>query len=97
MIARDLEGRMDEPGGCHLLLEFTNVECIGSLESGLLVTLHKRMQASGGRLTLFNLNAHVVEVFTVARLQTLLAISGRRRRHRKPGAARRWRQDGGEV
>jgi anti-sigma B factor antagonist len=75
MIAKELEGRTEGLGECHLLLDFTKVASIGSAELGTLVTLHKRLQASGGRLTLFNLNAHVSEVFTVTRLQTLLGIS----------------------
>jgi anti-anti-sigma factor len=74
MLARDLEGCTDELGGGHLLLDFTNVERLGSVELGTLVGLHKRMKACGGRLTLFNLNADIYEVFTTTDLQTLLRI-----------------------
>jgi anti-anti-sigma factor len=74
MLARDLEGCTDELGGGHLLLDFTHVERLGSLELGTLIGLHKRMKDCGGRLTLFNLNAEIYEVFTVTRLQTLLGI-----------------------
>jgi anti-anti-sigma factor len=73
-IARELEGRTGDLGEGHLLLDFTNVEHLSSVELGTLVTLHKRMKASGGRLTLFNLNAQVYEIVTMARLQTLLGI-----------------------
>jgi anti-anti-sigma factor len=79
MLARDLEGCTDELGGCHLLLDFTNVARLGSVELGTLVELHKRMKACGGRLTLFNLNADIYEVFTVTNLQTLLGICRDRR------------------
>jgi hypothetical protein len=41
---------------------------------GTLITLHQRLKACGGRLTLFNLNAQVYEVFTMTHLQTLLGI-----------------------
>ena len=58
----------------HLLLDFTNVEYLSSVELGTLITLHKRVKAFGGRLTLFNLNAQVYEVFTVTHLQTVLGI-----------------------
>src|SRR5947209_6721822 len=74
MLARDLDGCTDDLGGSHLLLDFTHVERLGSLELGTLIGLHKRMKACGGRLTLFNLNAEIYEVFTVTRLQTLLGI-----------------------
>jgi anti-anti-sigma factor len=74
MLARELEGRTDGLEESHLLLDFTNVQYLTSVELGTLIGLHKRMQASGGRLTLFNLNAEIYEVFTVSRLQTLLGI-----------------------
>jgi anti-anti-sigma factor len=74
MLARDLEGCTGDLGGGHLLLDFTHVERLGSVELGTLIGLHQRMKACGGRLTLFNLNAEVYEVFTVTRLQTLLGI-----------------------
>ncbi len=74
IIAAELDGLTDDLGECHLLLDFTNVENITSVELGSLVTLHKKMRASGGRLTLFNLNLHVFEVFTVTRLDKLIGI-----------------------
>jgi anti-sigma B factor antagonist len=74
VIATELQGRTDELGECHLLLDFTNVEFITSVELGTLINLHQRMKESGGRLTLFNLNLEVFEVFAVTRLDTLLGI-----------------------
>jgi anti-anti-sigma factor len=74
MIARELDGLTDGLGETHLLLDFTNVERLSSAELGTLIRLHTRMKASGGRLTLFNLNARIYEIFTVTHLQTLLGI-----------------------
>jgi anti-sigma B factor antagonist len=74
MLARELEGRTARLGACHLLLDFTNVEYLNSLELGTLLTLHRRMKAAGGRLTLFNLNAQVYEIVTISHLQTVLGI-----------------------
>ncbi len=74
MLARELEGRTDRLGACHLLLDFTNVEYLNSLELGTLITLHKRMKAAGGQLTLFNLDAQVYEIFTTTHLQTVMGI-----------------------
>ncbi len=74
VIAAELEGLTDTLGECHLLLDFTNVEYITSVELGTLVSLHKKMKAGGGRLTLFNLNLAVFEVFAVTRLDTLIGI-----------------------
>lgn len=77
VIARELQGRTDETGGCHLLLDFTNVEYITSVELGTLVRLHKQMKASGGRLTLFNFKAEVYEVFTTTCYKHSWAFAGR--------------------
>ena len=74
MLARELEGRTAGPTLSHLLLDFLNVKYLNSLELGTLITLHTRMKALGGRLTLFNLSDQVYEVFTATRLQTLLGI-----------------------
>ena len=74
VIATELNGLTDELGECHLLLDFTNVEYITSVELGTLVGLHKKMKASGGRLTLFNLSLHVFEVFVITRLDHLIGI-----------------------
>lgn len=74
VVATELEGLTDELGECHLLLDFTNVEYITSVELGTLVNLHKKMKASGGRLTLFNLKLHVFEVFLATHLDALIGI-----------------------
>ncbi len=74
VLASELHGHMENLKECHLLLDFTHVQYLSSVELGTLITLHKRVKASGGRLTLFNLNAQVYEVFTVTRLQTYLGI-----------------------
>ncbi len=74
VLARELEGRTDELGAGHLLLDFSNIAYLTSVELGTLVTLHKQLRATGGRLTLFNLNDRVYEIFTTTRLHTLLRI-----------------------
>jgi anti-sigma B factor antagonist len=74
VLASELEGRTDGLGGCHLMLDFTHVERINSVELGTLITLHKSLKAAGGRLTLFNLSTQVFEVFAVTRLDTFLCI-----------------------
>jgi carbon storage regulator CsrA len=74
VLASELEGLTDELGECHLLLDFANVEYVTSVELGTLVNLHKKMKASGGRLTLFNLNLHVFEVFLATHLDALIGI-----------------------
>jgi carbon storage regulator CsrA len=74
VMATELEGLTDDLGQCHLLLDLTNVEYVTSVELGTLVSLHKKMKASGGRLTLFNLNLQVFEVFLATHLESLIGI-----------------------
>lgn len=74
VIARELEGISGATGNQHLLLDFTNVEQLNSVELGTLISLHKKAEQSGGRLTLFNLSAQLFKLFTITRLDTLLGI-----------------------
>jgi anti-sigma B factor antagonist len=74
VIARELFGLTDGTGDRQLLLDFTNVEYLNSMELGTLVSLHKQVKEAGGRLTLFNLSAQVFELFAVTRLDTVLGI-----------------------
>lgn len=74
VIARELDFLATGTGSQHLLLDFTHVEHLNSMELSTLVTLYKQVRAAGGRLTLFNLSAQVFELFSVTRLNTLLEI-----------------------
>jgi anti-anti-sigma factor len=86
VIARELEGLTDGLGAVHLLLDFTNVTYLNSAELGTLAVLNKSMRLSGGRLTLFNVNDEIYEVFTATRLEALLTIC-REGRWGQPAAA----------
>ena len=58
----------------HLLLDFSNIESISSLELAALIHLHKGTKARGCRMTLFNLSAEVFEVFAITRLHRMFQI-----------------------
>jgi anti-anti-sigma factor len=73
-LGRELDEMTDEFGDGHLLLDFTNVDSVGSEELGTIVALHKRLAQSGGRLTLFNLGPRVFEAFQITRLDTLVQV-----------------------
>jgi len=74
VLARELGGSTTEIADHHLLLDLGNVTYLNSVELGTLISLHKRMAAAGGRLTLFNLSPLVLSVFTTCHLDTLLSI-----------------------
>lgn len=73
-VASEIEGRTDGFAERHLLLNFINVEFVTGVDLGKLITLHKNTRSSGKQLTLFNLNAHVYEVFSITKLNTLFEI-----------------------
>ncbi len=74
VLARELSGLTTGLAGRHLLLDFTNVDYLNSIELGTLITLHKKVEAVGGRLTLFNLSAMVLSLFAITRLDTYLTV-----------------------
>jgi anti-anti-sigma factor len=74
VLGRELDMLTADPGSQHLLLDFTHVKSLNSMELGTLINLHKRVEATGGRLTLFNLSTEVFKLFTITRLDTFLDI-----------------------
>jgi anti-sigma B factor antagonist len=74
MLAKELRGHTDGLAGRHLLLDLAHVRGIYSIEIGTLITLHKRLQATGGRLTLLGVGPDVYEVLRVMCLHNYLEI-----------------------
>jgi len=74
VVARELSGLKPEVEDYHLLLNFANVRTLNSLEIGTLISLHKQVRSIGGRLTLFNLDSQLLEIFTMCHLETVLTI-----------------------
>ncbi len=74
VIARELATLPSLARAPHLLLDFTHVTCLNSMELSALIALHKRVATAGGRLTLFNLRDDVFRLFTITRLDTFLEI-----------------------
>ncbi len=58
----------------QIALDFQKVYFLSSLGLSLLLTLHKRLAASGRRLAILNLQPHVYEVFDVTRLNSVLDV-----------------------
>jgi anti-anti-sigma factor len=74
VIGRELDGLAVGADEVHLMLDFTHVTYLNSVELGTLITLHKRARSAGGRVTLFNMNAQLREVLSITRLDTLFAL-----------------------
>ncbi|MFP4521276.1 MAG: STAS domain-containing protein [Fibrobacterota bacterium] len=61
--------------GARIALDFSEVEFINSNVIGYLITLHKKISVSGGKLSFFNLNSHVLEVFNVLEIGRVFHIA----------------------
>lgn len=72
-----LSALADRVGSGKLVLDLGNVAYMSSAGLGVLIALHKQMQAAGGSLALGNLQPAVRELFVVTRLHTLLDIGGK--------------------
>jgi anti-anti-sigma factor len=73
-LAAELAAANVEVGG-NLILDFSNIRRINSVELGTLIELHKRLEARGVRLTLIRIDSNVREVFAVTRLDSFLSIN----------------------
>lgn len=58
----------------HLLVDLGGVAMLTSVILAKFIALNGRVRALGGRLTLFNPNATVHQVFKVTRLDTILEV-----------------------
>ncbi len=74
VVAQELRRRTGGNGERHLLLDFSNVDYLTSEELEAIIRTHRRLRDTGGRLTLFNLNPDVFQVFAATHLHTLLNI-----------------------
>jgi anti-sigma B factor antagonist len=61
----------------HLVIDFDRVDFLTSEALCVLVSLHKRLVSTGGRLTLLNLRENVYEVFEVTKLTQILRVRRR--------------------
>lgn len=73
-IGEQLFSLVDEMGRRKLLLNFANVEYLSSAALAKLITLNKKLQQSGGRLILCNIDPQIYEVFEITKLNKLFNI-----------------------
>ena len=74
LIGEQLFGLVDESGRKKILLNFGNVEYLSSAALGKLITLHKKLQAAGGKLILCNIAAQIFDVFEITKLDKFFKI-----------------------
>lgn len=74
VIGEQLFSLVDELGRRKILLNFSNVEYLSSAALGKLITLNKKVNASGGKLILCNIDPTIYEVFEITKLNRLFNI-----------------------
>jgi anti-anti-sigma factor len=60
--------------GRHLAVDLGNVHFLSSTTVETLLTVHRRLRAAGGRLSVFNLTPSVAEIFDVLNLAAILDV-----------------------
>ena len=73
-IAEELNQLVDRMGRPMLVMDFANVRHMSSSALGMLITLHKKVQARGGSLRLCNIRPAILEVFEITKLADLFKI-----------------------
>jgi anti-sigma B factor antagonist len=70
----ELVALVENLGAVHVLLDLTGVRIVTSDGLGLIIILHTKLQAAGGRLTITGVNPAVYEVFEVTQLTRLFDV-----------------------
>jgi anti-sigma B factor antagonist len=66
---------VDELGRRRLLVSFEGVEFAATALLGKLITLHRKLQAVGGQLTICGLNKDLSEIFRITKLDRFLTVA----------------------
>ena len=74
VIGEQLFSLVDEAGRRKILLNLGNVEYLSSAALAKLITLNKKVQQTGGRLILCNIDTQIYEVFEITKLNKLFNI-----------------------
>src|SRR5262245_65545644 len=78
VIGNQLFSLVDDDHRQKIILDFTNVEYLSSAALGKLITMDKKVKATGGKLRLCSIRSDILEVFKITRLDKLFAISENR-------------------
>lgn len=74
VIGNQLFSLVDDDHRQKIVLDFTNVEYLSSAALGKLITMDKKVKATGGKLRLCAIRSDILEVFKITRLDKLFTI-----------------------
>src|SRR5262245_65958006 len=78
IIGNQLFSLVDDDHRDKIILDFTNVEYLSSAALGKLITMDKKVKASGGKLRLCSIRSDILEVFKITRLDKLCTVEDNR-------------------
>ena len=73
-IGEEIYQLVDEQAKTKMVLDFANVRFLSSSALGVLITLSKKMEAIKGQMVLCSLQADLLEVFQISRLDRLFTF-----------------------
>jgi anti-sigma B factor antagonist len=73
-LGEELFALVEKEKRAAVLLNFADVEFLSSAALGKLITLDKKVKASGGKLKLCNIRPQIYEVFAITKLNKLFEI-----------------------
>ncbi len=73
-LGRELFALVDTEGRRKIVLDFHLVEYLSSAALGKLITMHKKVTTSGGRMALCNIQKDILDVFKITRLDKVLTL-----------------------
>lgn len=66
---------VDDQGKKRILLNFVNVEYMSERFWGKLISLQKKIEAAGGDLVMCNINANILQIFEITKLNKIFTIA----------------------
>ena len=73
-VREQLFALVERTGGVPLLLDMGAVHYLSSIGMGMLVSLHRKLKAAGGRLTLCNVPTPILDLLEITQLIRVLDV-----------------------
>ena len=73
-LGQELNDLVDKEGKTKIVINFSKIKFLSSAVLGKLIALNKKMTAQKGRLAFCTINADIMQVFKITRLDKLIDI-----------------------
>ena len=76
-VKEQLTGLADDIGPIELRLDFEGIESMGSTALAMLISINRKVAKNDGHVIVLNVADHLVELFQLTRLDTILDVRAR--------------------